>query len=136
MAFSEVFTALQQGTVDGQENPLSVISANKFEQVQKFMTLTGHVYSPGIFLMNKALFDKLSDADKAIFLESAKVAAKANRDRVDQDERTAVADLRGKGMQVVDKVDKSKYQAARAPVFVDFEKQFGKANLDKIKDVK
>jgi tripartite ATP-independent transporter DctP family solute receptor len=136
MAFSEVFTALQQGTVDGQENPLSVISANKFEQVQKFMTLTGHVYSPGIFLMNKALFDKLSDADKAIFLESAKVAAKANRDRVDQDERTAVADLRGKGMQVVDKVDKSKYQAALAPVFVDFEKQFGKANLDKIKDVK
>ncbi len=86
--------------------------------------------------MNKALFDKLPDADKAIFLESAKAAAKANRDRVDQDERTAVTDLRSKGMQVVDKVDKSKYQAALTPVFADFEKQFGKANLDKIKDVK
>ncbi len=54
MAFTEVFTALQQGTVDGQENPLSVISAAKFDQVQKYMTLTGHVYSPALILMSKA----------------------------------------------------------------------------------
>ena len=47
MAFPEVFTALQQGTVDGQENPLSVIMAAKFDQVQKHLSLTGHVYSPG-----------------------------------------------------------------------------------------
>jgi TRAP-type C4-dicarboxylate transport system substrate-binding protein len=46
MAFTEVFTALQQGTVDGQENPLSVITAAKLDQVQKNLTLTGHVYSP------------------------------------------------------------------------------------------
>ena len=136
MAFGEVFTALQQGTVDGQENPISVISSNKFDQVQKYMTLTGHVYSAGIFLMNKALFDKLPEADKKIFLDSAKVAAKANRDRVDQDEKTAVADLRSKGMQIVENVDKTKYQAALAPVFADFDKQFGKANLDKIKNYK
>jgi tripartite ATP-independent transporter DctP family solute receptor len=136
MAFTEVFTALQQGTVDGQENPLSVITANKFEQVQKHLTLTGHVYSPGVFLMTKATFDKLSPADQQHFLEAAKVAAKANRDRVDSDERTAVNDLRSKGMQVVDKLDKSKFQAALTPVFADFEKQFGKTNLDKIKAVK
>jgi tripartite ATP-independent transporter DctP family solute receptor len=136
MAFTEVFTALQQGTVDGQENPLSVIVANKFEQVQKHLTLTSHVYSPGVFLMNKTAFDKLSDADKKAFLEAAKVAAKANRDRVDSDEKSAVADLRAKGMQVVDKVDTSKYQAALTPVFADFEKQFGKANLDKIRNYK
>lgn len=136
MAFSEVFTALQQGTVDGQENPLSVITANKFEQVQKYLTLTGHVYSPGIFLMNKAVFDKLPAADQQIFLDAAKVAAKANRDRVDADEKTAVDYLRGKGMQVIDNVDKSKYQAALAPVFADFEKQFGKPALDRIKAVK
>ncbi len=136
MAFSEVFTALQQGTVDGQENPLSVITANKFEQVQKYLTLTGHVYSPGIFLMNKAVFDKLSPADQQIFLESAKVAAKANRDRVDEDEKTAVTYLRGKGMNVIDNVDRSKYQSVLAPVFADFEKQFGKAAIDQIKAVK
>lgn len=136
MAFGEVFTALQQGTVDGQENPLSVIVANKFDQVQKYLSLTGHVYSPGVFLMNKALFDKLPEADKKIFLESAKVAAKANRERVDRDEKTAVTDLRGKGMQVVDQLDKAKFQAALAPVFADFEKQFGKDALDRIKNYK
>jgi tripartite ATP-independent transporter DctP family solute receptor len=53
MAFTEVFTALQQGTVDGQENPLSVITAAKLDQVQKNLSLTGHVYSPAVILMNK-----------------------------------------------------------------------------------
>jgi len=136
MAFSEVFTALQQGTVDGQENPLSVITSAKFDQVQKFLTLTGHVYSPCVFLMNKEAFDKLSVADKTAFLEAAKEGVKANRLRVDSDEKIAVADLRAKGMTVVDQVDKARYQAALAPVYTDFEKQFGKSNLDRIRNVK
>jgi tripartite ATP-independent transporter DctP family solute receptor len=136
MPFGDVYMALQRGTVDGQENPLLVISANRFDRVQKYMTLTGHVYSAGVFLMNKVIFDKLSEADRKIFLEAARAAAKANRDRVDLDEKTAVAELRGKGMQVVDKVDKSRYQAVLAPVFADFEKQFGKSALDKIRNYK
>ncbi len=136
MAFTEVFTALQQGTVDGQENPLSVITAAKFEQVQKHLSLTGHVYSPAVFLMNKAQFDKLSAADKQAFLDAAKDGVKANRARVDADEKSAVADLRSKGMQVVDNVDRSKFQAALAPVYADFAKQFGQANLDRIRNFK
>jgi len=136
MAFSEVFTALQQGTVDGQENPLSVITSAKFDQVQKYLTLTGHVYSPCVFLMNKESFDKLSAADKTAFLEAAKEGVKANRLRVDSDEKIAVADLRAKGMTVADQVDKTRYQAALMPVYADFEKQFGKANLDRIRNYK
>nr|MBV0880527.1 TRAP transporter substrate-binding protein [Noviherbaspirillum sp. L7-7A] len=136
MAFSEVFTALQQGTVDGQENPLSVITSAKFDQVQKYLTLTGHVYSPCVFLMNKGAFDKLSAADKTAFLEAAKEGVKANRMRVDSDEKMAVADLRAKGMTVVDQVDKTRFQSALSPVYADFEKQFGKANLDRIRNYK
>ncbi|MFZ9136784.1 MAG: TRAP transporter substrate-binding protein [Hylemonella sp.] len=136
MAFPEVFTALQQGTVDGQENPLSVIMAAKFDQVQKHLSLTGHVYSPAIILMNKAAFDKLAAADKTAFLEAAKVAAKANRDRVDVDDAKGVADLRSKGMQVVENVDKSKFMDQLKPVFEQFEKQFGKTNIDKIRNYK
>ena len=136
MAFPEVFTALQQGTVDGQENPLSVIMAAKFDQVQKFLTLTGHVYSPCIFLMNKASFDKLSAADKTAFLEAAKVAVKANRARVADDDAKGVAELRSKGMNVIENVDKAKFVAALAPVYVEFEKQFGKAEIDKIRNYK
>ena len=89
MAFTEVFTALQQGTVDGQENPLSVITSAKLDQVQKNLSLTGHVYSPAVILMNKAQWDKLSAADKQAFLDAAKEAVKANRARIDDDERKA-----------------------------------------------
>jgi TRAP-type transport system periplasmic protein len=136
MAFPEVFTALQQGTVDGQENPLSVIMAAKFDQVQKHLSLTGHVYSPAIFLMSKAAFDKLSAADKTAFLESAREAAKANRARVDEDDAKGVAELRSKGMSIVENVDKAKFVSVLGPVNAEFEKQFGKAEIDKIRAVK
>ena len=136
MAFTEVFTALQQGTVDGQENPLSVITAAKLEQVQKYLTLTGHVYSPALILMNKAKWDKLPPADKQIFLDSAKEAVKANRARVDEDEKKAVADLRSKGMTVVETIDKAKFQAVLGPTYADFGKRFGQDNIDKIRNTK
>src|SRR5437667_12309192 len=136
MAFTEVFTALQQGTVDGQENPLSVITAAKLDQVQKYLSLTGHVYSPAVFLMNKAQWHKLSGDDKQAFLDAASEAVKANRARVDDDERKAVADLRAKGMTVAENVDKAKFQAALAPVYADFAKKFGQENIDRIKNYK
>jgi TRAP-type transport system periplasmic protein len=134
MAFTEVFTALQQGAVDGQENPLSVITSAKLDQVQKYLSLTGHVYSPAIFLMNKTQWDKLSEADKQAFLEAAREGVKANRARVDDDERRAVADLRSKGMSVVENLDKARFQAVLAPVYADFGNRFGQANIDRIKN--
>ena len=134
MAFTEVFTALQQGTVDGQENPLSVITAAKLDQVQKYLSLTGHVYSPAVLLMNKAQWDKLSDADREAFLDAAKEAVRANRARVDDDERRAVADLRAKGMTVTENLDKAKFQAALVPAYADFAKRFGQANIDRIRN--
>ena len=136
MAFTEVYTALQQGTVDGQENPLSVITSAKLDQVQKNLTLTGHVYSPSLILMNKAQWDKLSAADKQAFLDAAKEAVKANRARVDDDEKKAVADLKSKGMLVVENVDKAKFQAVLTPVYADFGKRFGQENIDRIKNYK
>ena len=136
MAFTEVFTALQQGTVDGQENPLSVISAGKLGQVQKHISLTGHVYSPALILMSKAKWDKLSAADKQAFTDAAKEAVKANRGRIDEDERKVVAELKGLGMTVVENVDKAKFQAALMPTFAEFGKRFGQDNIDKIRNAK
>ena len=86
--------------------------------------------------MNKASFDKLSAADKTAFLEAAKVAVKANRARVADDDAKGVAELRSKGMNVIENVDKAKFVAALAPVYVEFEKQFGKAEIDKIRNYK
>ena len=136
MAFTEVFTALQQGTVDGQENPLSVITAARLDQVQKYLSLTGHVYSPAVFLMNKAQWDKLSEPDKRAFLDAAREGVKANRARVDEDERRAVAELRARGMTVVENVDKDRFQLVLAPVYADLGKRFGQANIDRIRNYK
>jgi tripartite ATP-independent transporter DctP family solute receptor len=136
MAFTEVYTALQQGTVDGQENPLSVITSAKLDQVQKNLSITGHVYSPAIILMNKGQWEKLAPADKEAFLAAAREAVRVNRARVDADERKAIAELRAKGMAVVENVDRSKFQAALAPVYVDFGKRFGQDNIDRIKNYK
>jgi tripartite ATP-independent transporter DctP family solute receptor len=136
MAFTEVFTALQQGTVDGQENPLSVISAGKLGQVQKHVSLTGHVYSPALILMSTARWDKLSAADKQAFLDSAKEAVKANRARIDEDEKRVVGELKSQGVTVVENVDKSKFRAALAPTFAEFGKKFGQENIDKIRNAK
>ncbi len=136
MAFTEVFIALQQGTVDGQDNPLSVIEAAKFDQVQTNLTLPGHVYSPALLLMSKGQWDKLSAADKQAFVEAAKEAVKANGARIDEDESKAAADLRSKGMAVVEVVDKSKFQATLGPTYFDFGKKFGQDNIDRIKNYK
>jgi len=136
MSITEVFTALQQGTVDGQENPLSSIMTMKFDQVQKHVSLTGHVYSPGLWLMNKAQFDKLSAADKQAFLDAAREGTKANRARVDEDDAKGVTDLRAKGMIVTEDVDRAKFVQALGPVNAEFEKQFGKANLERIRNIK
>ena len=136
MAFPEVFTALQQGVVDGQENPLSVIMAAKFEQVQKYMTLTAHVYSPALLLMNKASFDKLSPADQKVFLDAAKLAVIATRARVDKDDASGVTELRSKGMSIIENFDKAAFVAKLAPVFTQFEKDFGKDKIDAIRNYK
>lgn len=122
--------------MDGQENPLSVILSQKLDQVQKHLTLTGHVYSPMVFLMNKGLYDKLSAADKQAFLDAAKVAAKANRAKVDEDDANGVAELRARGMTVIDNIDRNQFAAALAPANAQFEKEFGKAAMDRIRAVK
>jgi TRAP-type transport system periplasmic protein len=136
MAITEVFTALQQGTVDGQENPISVIQSQKFDQVQKHLTLTGHVYSPAVILMSKAAFDKLAPADKQHFLEAAKEAVKANRARIDQDEKNGVEYLRSRGMQVIDNVDRVKFQETLAPVFAELGKRFKATDIERIRNYK
>ena len=134
MAFTEVFTALQQGTVDGQENPLSVITAAKLDQVQKYLSLTGHVYSPAVFLMNKAQWDKLSDADKQAFLDAAKEGVKANRARVDEDERQCGRRSSRQGHDRCRECRQGEVPGRARPVYADFGKRFGQANIDRIRN--
>ncbi|MDO8904777.1 TRAP transporter substrate-binding protein [Hydrogenophaga sp.] len=100
LPFSELFTALETKTVDGQENPFNTILSSKFYEVQKYLTVTNHVYSPWIVLVSKKYWDGLSKDEQKVLLD----AAKKSRDFERQDTRAeadkALADLRAKGMQV------------------------------------
>lgn len=136
MAFPELFTALQQGTVDGQENPIPVILAAKFSQVQKHLSLTGHVYSPAIFILSPNVWNKLSDADKKVFTEAAKKGAQAMRKRVNDDEARGIDLLKKDGMQVVEKVDGESFRKAVAPAYANFAKEFGADKIAAIQAVR
>ncbi len=136
MAFPEVFGALQQGTVDGQENPIPVILASKFSQVQKHLSLTGHVYSPALFLTSPRVMNKLSEADKKVFYEAAKKANLAQRKKVNDDEATGIAQLEKEGMTVVRKVDGVAFREALRATYVNYSKEFGAENIKKIQDYK
>jgi len=136
MAFPEVFGALQQGTVDGQENPIPVILASKFSQVQKHLSLTGHVYSPALIITSPRLMNKLSDADKKVFYEAAKHASVAQRKKVNEDENNGIAQLEKEGMSVVSKVDGQAFRDALKPAYANYAKEFGADNIRKIQDVR
>ncbi len=86
--------------------------------------------------MNKAAFDQLTPADQQAFMEAAAEGTKANRARVAEVDAKGVTELRSKGRQVIDNVDKAKFQTALAPVYAEFDKQFGKANIDRIRNFK
>lgn len=135
MAFPELFTALQQGTVDGQENPIPVILAAKFAQVQKHLSLTNHVYSPAVLILSPSVWSRLSDADKQVFLDAAKKAAAAQRKKVNDDEANGIAILRKDGMQVVEQVDGASFRQAVTPAYAEFAKEFGADNIRAIQAV-
>jgi TRAP-type transport system periplasmic protein len=113
-----------------------VILSSKFAQVQKHLSLTGHVYSPALLLMSPALWNKLSDADKAAFREAGKAGGAAQRKKVNDDERDGIAQLRAAGMEVVTQVDGQAFRTAMTPVWAEFAKQFGAEAIKRIQDVR
>ncbi len=136
MAFPEVYGALQQGTVDGQENPIPVILASKFSQVQKHLSLTGHVYSPALLITSPRVMAKFSEADKKVAYEAAKKAAIAQRKRVNDDENTGIAQLEKDGMTVVRRVDGQAFRDALRDTYAAYAREFGADNIRRIQDVK
>ncbi len=136
MAFPEVFGALQQGVVDGQENPIPVILASKFSQVQKHLSLTGHVYSPALLITSPRVWNKLNDADKKVFAAAAKSSVAATRKKVNDDEANGIAQLEKDGMQVVRQVNGNTFREATKPAYANYAKEFGADKIAAIQAIK
>jgi tripartite ATP-independent transporter DctP family solute receptor len=129
MSFSEVFTALQQGTVDGQENPISVIYTTKLNEVQKFMTICNYSYDPIVLGVNKKLWDSI---DKDTLKKAAVEAMELNVKLTREDEAKQLDEMKKKGLQVnVLTPEQIKlFQASVASVYKEQEPIIGKALLD------
>ena len=133
MAFPELFTALQQGTVDGQENPITVIVATNFWEVQDHLSLTGHVYSPAAVMGSPILLGSLSDEEREWFHQAAQASADATREEVSRLEEEGVALLREKGMTVKTDVDPAPFQKAVEPAYQIYTDEYGSEMLDRIR---
>jgi tripartite ATP-independent transporter DctP family solute receptor len=136
LAFPQLYGALQSGQFDGQENPIATIQSSKFYQVQKYLTLTGHVYDPAILFISIDDFDELSADDKRSFIEAAKLAGDASRQFAAAAEAKGVTELAQAGMQVIKEVDRSKFAAAMASATPDFDRRFGSDLISKIREYK
>src|SRR5690606_12633166 len=134
MAWPEVISALQQGTIDGQENPLSVITSAKLSEVQEYLTLSGHVYSPAILLVSKQLWEGLSPEDQELFRKGAAEAVKEMRGFVDNVESSGVEQLRAEGMEIGELTAKQKaaFQEALASAYEEYYKTYDKDLIDQI----
>jgi tripartite ATP-independent transporter DctP family solute receptor len=102
MAFPEVYAGLEQKAIDGQENPVTVINANKFYEVQKHLALTNHQYNPQAVIVSKKLWDTLSEAEKKIFSDAATESAVVQRKASREQATTALETLKKNGMQVTE----------------------------------
>ena len=127
MNFGEVFTALEQGAISAQENPLSIIASSKFYEVQKYCTVWNYAYDPLILTYNRALWEKLSSADQALITQCGRDAMAYERKLVEQEDRDLVAALRGKGMEVtvLDDGDKQVFREACSGVYETFAPRIG-----------
>jgi tripartite ATP-independent transporter DctP family solute receptor len=142
MAFAELYTALETKTVDGQENPLLTIESQKFYEVQKYLTLSHHVYSPFILLVSKKLWDQLSDEEKKMFKDAGVESGKFQREISREQSKKTLDKLKSDGMQVSELTPevKKQIQDKIQPVIDKYTQELGadvtKQLFDEIKKVR
>ena len=125
MSFSEVYLALQSGTIDGQENPLADITSRSLNEVQKFLSISNHVYTPVVLVMNAKKFDSLTPAQKTAVKEAAQEAAVEVRQIGEAKDKELLAQLKAGGKIAINEIDVESFKKAAAPMNAQIEKIAG-----------
>lgn len=131
MAFAELYSALQQGTVDGQENPLAIIFSSNFFEVQKHLSLTNHIWSSATLVMAKGVWGRIAAADQQAIQKVAHTWRDKQRKMIQESSDDFLAKLKAKGMQVTTPNNEA-FRKAVAPVWAQYESVFGKEFFDLI----
>lgn len=134
MAFPELFTAMQQGVVDGNENPIPVIYSSRFYEVQDYLTMSRHFYNPSILLTSTDFFAGLEPDLQEALEEAAVEAGIFEREVVQRMDEEYVDELEAEGMEVVRDFDAEPFIEAVQPVYDEYEDFFGKDLIDKIRN--
>jgi tripartite ATP-independent transporter DctP family solute receptor len=135
IAFAEVYLALQQGTVDGQENPLPTIMAKKFYEVQSHIILSGHITESLLTIVGSHVWPKLSDAEKKIFEEVLSEAASKATRQIRESEQKLADEFRKLGKTVIEP-DRAAFRAAALPLHNDGSGGWSKAEYDALQALK
>ncbi len=125
MAWTEALTAMQQGTIDGQENPVNVVYSFKLAETQKFMSFTRHTYAPAIFVMSPSVYKSLDPATQKLVKESAQKAAEYERQWNAEKQAEQLKAIEEMGMKI-SSPDLAPFKAAIAPVYEKYGKKFDK----------
>jgi len=136
MTFGEVFTALAQGTFDGQENPVSVINSARLYEVQKYLTVWNYSYDPIVICINKRLWDSFSTEIREIFTECALNAMRYERDIVAKGEAALFDSLRLKGMEINTLAPESleAFKALAEPVYKEYAGEIGSDLIERFRE--
>lgn len=133
MAITEVYLALETRAVDGQENPLNIIRSNRFQEVQRHLSFSGHAYTVSIVSMNRARFRALPEAHQKALLDAAREAAVLQRRLNREQEGQDLATIKAAGVEVVERVDTEAFRRlAFEPVKATSVAQHGSALIDAI----
>ncbi len=133
MGFAELYSALQMGVVDGQENPINTIYTSKFYEVQKYLTLTGHMTQNQVIIINDKTWEGFSPELKDVFMKSVLEAGDWQSDLQIKANEQNLQDLKDKGM-TVNTVDKKEFADRTKDAWKELESTFGKGTFEKIRD--
>jgi TRAP-type transport system periplasmic protein len=133
LAYAELYSALETGAVDAQEHPLPVLWAGKFYEVQKYLTLTHHAYSPLLLVMNKPKFEGLPAEYQKVLVETAREVAGYQRDLNAKQAAEIIAGVKEAGMEVIERIDTTGFrQVVEEPLREAFAEKYGSELLDAI----
>lgn len=135
MAWGEVYTALSQGTIHGQENPLAVMYLNRIHEVTEHITLTGHFYAAAPVVMSKKNLEKLSPEYQEILLEAIREVTDYERELSQQSDIDYLQAMKDEGIHVIEEIDKDLWRQAVQPVYDQYEDQIGVELLQRIQDM-
>lgn len=137
IAFTELYSALQQGTVDGAESPLALMYAQKFQEVQKYLTLSGHLYSPWPVMVNKKFFDELPEDLQKVVQEAVNETKDHNRQLSAEDESKSLKLLEEGGMtsNELSSEEKLRFQEAMEVVYPEISKLAGEEIYEELMEL-